>query len=108
MKQTVYFGSYTGKGWWGESESKGIYRSYLSGDGVLEEPKLVAETRSPSFVLISPTNVYSVSEHGDTEGGGEVCKLCLSVLRVTKGWERLGSSLTPTPSVPPHRFPLSQ
>ena len=60
----VYFGTYTG----GENSSKGIYCSMLDlGTGKLTNPKLVAETRNPSFLEIHPNGkyLYAVGEGGD-------------------------------------------
>jgi 6-phosphogluconolactonase len=50
---TVYFGTYTG------AQSKGIYRSTLDGaSGHLSTPELVAETKNPSFLALSPDGRY--------------------------------------------------
>jgi 6-phosphogluconolactonase len=55
----VYVGTYTGKA------SKGIYTLMLDlSTGKLSDPELAAETTSPSFLAIHPTNkyVYAVNE----------------------------------------------
>jgi 6-phosphogluconolactonase len=60
----VYFGTYTGE----ENASKGIYCSMLDLEtGKLSNPKLVAETRNPSFLEIHPNGkyLYAVGEGGD-------------------------------------------
>lgn len=63
----VYVGTYTG----GPSASKGIYKLELDlNTGKLSAPELVAETPSPSFLAIHPTQryLYSVSETADFQG----------------------------------------
>lgn len=53
QQHSVYFGTYTG------AQSKGIYRSTLDGaSGQLSTPELVAETKNPSFLAISPNGRY--------------------------------------------------
>src|SRR5688500_9398726 len=64
-QHTVYFGTYTGP------LSKGIYRSTLDGNpGTLGAPELVAETKNPSFLALSPNGkfLYAAIE----AGGGAV------------------------------------
>lgn len=61
----VYFGTYTG------AKSKGIYASrFDSKTGQLSEPVLVAETRNPSFLAVSPNEkcLYAVAEVDDAQG----------------------------------------
>jgi 6-phosphogluconolactonase len=63
----VYFGTYTGE----KSTSKGIYLSRLNQQtGALSAPELVAETPSPSFLAIHPSNryLYAVNEVGKFQG----------------------------------------
>ena len=67
----VYFGTYT------RGESKGIYMSdFDSKTGALSEPRLVAETKNPSFLEIHPNGkfLYSVGEVPSVDGkpGGGV------------------------------------
>ncbi len=61
----VYIGTYTGP------KSKGIYVSRLDlRTGVLEPPRIAAETENPSFLAIHPTKdlLYAVNEVGQFEG----------------------------------------
>ena len=61
----VYVGTYTGK------DSKGIYVMDLDpGTGALTEPKLAAETTSPSFLALHPNGkyLYAVSEVDTFDG----------------------------------------
>jgi len=63
---TVYLGTYT----YGESSSKGIYRSVLDVEtGKLSKPVVAAEGKSPSFLEIHPEGrfLYAIG------GGGSVC-----------------------------------
>jgi 6-phosphogluconolactonase len=68
----VFVGTYTGNG------SKGIYRFDFNTDtGKMSEPKLAAETVSPSFLAIDPTGryLYAVGEvdaFQGKKGGGVV------------------------------------
>jgi len=59
----VYFGTYTG------AKSQGIYVSrFDSATGKLSAPELVAETKNPTFLAVSPNgkNLYAVSEMSKT------------------------------------------
>jgi 6-phosphogluconolactonase len=72
----VYVGTYTGSG------SKGIYRLDLDpATGALSEPRLAAETVSPSFLAIHPTGrfLYAVGEVDvfDGQKGGGVAAFAL-------------------------------
>ena len=61
-KYRVYFGTYTRPG-----KSRGIYRAELDmATGKLSEPQLAVETKSPSFLVVSPNKkfVYAVGESG--------------------------------------------
>ena len=61
----VYFGSYTGKA------SKGIHVSRFNpATGALSTPQLAAESESPSFLAVHPSQrfVYAVNEVGKFEG----------------------------------------
>ena len=61
----VFIGTYTGDG------SKGIHVCRFNlATGELEAPRLVAETKSPTFLAIPPSQrfLYAVSEVGDFEG----------------------------------------
>src|SRR5437762_12894028 len=57
----VYVGTYTGE------KSKGIYASRMNKEGKLAPLGLVAETPSPSFLAISPSqkHLYAVNEKND-------------------------------------------
>lgn len=60
-----FIGTYTA------GPSKGIYSATLDTEtGKVSEPKLVAETKNPSFLAIHPTNkfLYSVGEVSEYEG----------------------------------------
>ena len=64
---TVYAGTFTG----GRGESKGIYSFHFQpATGTLGTPKVAAETDSPSFLAINPTNqfLYSVNNIMDYQG----------------------------------------
>lgn len=64
---TVYFGTYTG------GKSRGIYASsFDAAGGRLGEPRLVAETPSPSFLAFHPSGkfLYAVTER-DSFGGAK-------------------------------------
>jgi 6-phosphogluconolactonase len=62
QQHTVYFGTYT----WGQS--KGIYRSTLdAASGHLSTPELVAETKNPSFLALSPNGRFL---YASLEAGG--------------------------------------
>jgi 6-phosphogluconolactonase len=64
----VYFGTYTA------AKSKGIYLSQFdAGTGKLSSPELVAETKNPSFLAISPNRrfLYAVSEISGSGGKNE-------------------------------------
>ncbi len=61
----VYFGTYTGP------KSKGIYVSKLDAStGRLQEPRVAAETKSPSFLAVHPNGrvLYAVGEINDFDG----------------------------------------
>src|SRR5688572_10245832 len=61
----VYFGTYTG------GKSKGIYVSRFNAEtGKLSEPELVAETKTPSFLAVHPTEkfLYAVGEVNEAQG----------------------------------------
>jgi len=61
----VYFGTYTG------TKSKGIYLSrFDTVTGNLSEPKLAAETKSPSFLAVRPGDrfLYAVGEMTELDG----------------------------------------
>lgn len=61
----VYIGTYTGK------DSKGIYVCELDmKTGTLSEPRLAAETKSPSFLAVHPNNnwLYAVGEVSEWQG----------------------------------------
>jgi len=61
----VYIGTYTG------AKSQGIYVSrFDSRTGKLSDPKLAAETRNPSFLAVSPNEMYlyAVAEVSDAQG----------------------------------------
>lgn len=61
----VYFGTYTG------AKSKGIYVSrFDSATGKLSDPELAAETKSPSFLAVSPKGnfLYAVGEASQFAG----------------------------------------
>jgi 6-phosphogluconolactonase len=61
----VYFGTYTG------DKSKGVYVSRLDLDaGALTAPELAAETASPSFLAVHPTQgfLYAVNEIREFQG----------------------------------------
>ena len=61
----VYLGTYTNK------DSKGIYVCELDmKTGTLTEPRLAAETRSPSFLAVHPNNqwLYAVGEVSEWQG----------------------------------------
>ena len=61
----VYVGTYTGK------DSKGIYVIEMDPQtGALTEPKLAAETKSPSFLALHPNNkvLYAVGESDSFKG----------------------------------------
>ncbi len=63
----VYFGPYT------DAKTKGIYVSrFDTATGKLTEPELAAESKSPSFLAVHPTNrfLYSVNEAGDGKEKG--------------------------------------
>lgn len=75
----VYFGTYTGE------KSKGIYLSRLDlASGALSAPELVADTPSPSFLAIHPSNryLYAANEVGKFEGKptGSVSAFALDAL----------------------------
>src|SRR5262245_16305484 len=58
----VYFGTYTGE------KSKGVYVSRLDlASGALSRPELVAETASPSFLAVHPSQnfLYALNEIAD-------------------------------------------
>jgi 6-phosphogluconolactonase len=64
--QLVFFGTYTG------AKSKGIYVSrFDAATGKLDAPTLAAETKSPSFLAVHPSErfLYAVGE-GTTVAGG--------------------------------------
>lgn len=64
-KFRVYFGTYTQKG-----KSEGIYRAELDlATGKLSEPVLAVATKSPSFLVVSPSRkfVYAVGESGGND-----------------------------------------
>src|SRR5262245_63196831 len=61
----VYFGTYTGE------KSKGVYVSRLDlASGALSRPELVAETASPSFLAVHPSQnfLYALNEIADFQG----------------------------------------
>lgn len=61
-KYRVYFGTYTREG-----KSQGIYRAELDmATGKLSEPVLAVATKSPSFLVVSPSKkfLYAVGESG--------------------------------------------
>jgi 6-phosphogluconolactonase len=61
----VYFGTYTG------AQSRGIYVArFDSTTGRLSAPELVAETKNPTFLAVSPGEhfLYVVDETGDAGG----------------------------------------
>jgi 6-phosphogluconolactonase len=61
----VYFGTYTGE------KSKGVYVSRLDlAFGALTRPELAAETASPSFLAIHPSQnfLYAINEIGNFQG----------------------------------------
>lgn len=67
QEYAVYIGTYT------NNLSKGIYLSFLdTTTGKLSEPKLVAELKNPSFLVVHPNGarLYAVSEIGGKMGGG--------------------------------------
>jgi 6-phosphogluconolactonase len=64
-KQRVYLGTYTG------AKSQGIYVCDFNAEtGELSQPRLAAETKSPSFLAIHPDNkhLYAVGEVGEFQG----------------------------------------
>jgi 6-phosphogluconolactonase len=66
MKRTVFIGTYTNGG------SKGIYSCRFDSEtGALDDPRLAAETESPSFLALHPNRkvLYAVNETEDFEGG---------------------------------------
>ena len=66
--QNVYFGTYT------SGKSKGIYLSQFdAATGKLSSPELVAETKNPSFLAVSPNRrfLYAVSEISSSGGKNE-------------------------------------
>lgn len=72
----VFIGTYTGSG------SQGIYRlEFDPKTGQLSEPKLAAETASPSFLAITPNGerLYAVGELAEFDGQktGSVCAFTL-------------------------------
>ena len=61
----VYFGTYTGE------KSKGVYVSRLDlASGALSRPELAAETASPSFLAVHPSQnfLYAINEIGNFQG----------------------------------------
>src|SRR5438093_11148003 len=61
----VYFGTYTG------DKSKGVYVSRLDlASGALSRPELAAETASPSFLAVHPSQnfLYAINEIGNFQG----------------------------------------
>jgi 6-phosphogluconolactonase len=61
----VYFGTYTGE------KSKGVYVSRLDlASGALTRPELAAETASPSFLAVHPSQnfLYAINEIGNFQG----------------------------------------
>jgi 6-phosphogluconolactonase len=67
----VYWGTYTTSlPRFANGESKGIYVSRLDSEtGTLAPPELAAETKSPSYLAIHPSNrfLYAVNELGDDD-----------------------------------------
>lgn len=54
----LYVGTYTGP------QSQGIYLYALGADGSLQSQGLAAQTVNPSFLLVTPANLYTVNETG--------------------------------------------
>lgn len=68
-KFRVYFGTYTQPG-----KSEGIYRAELDlATGKLSDPVLAVATKSPSFLVVSPSRkfVYAVGESGGKSADGK-------------------------------------
>jgi 6-phosphogluconolactonase len=65
-EQWVYFGTYTGE------KSKGIYASRFNTDtGKISAPELVAETPSPSFLVVHPNHQYLYAVNETDNFGGK-------------------------------------
>lgn len=94
MKQRVYLGTYTGP------KSKGIYVCELDSEtGKLTEPRVAAETTSPSFLALHPDgkHLYAVNEVSKFQGKDAGSITAFSIDEKTGGLKELNQQTSGGP-----------